>query len=561
MQGAVCGRCQYTRPLRDIAIAPTMAPTTFGNSVSNEDKSRVIQFILNNQPHTISAVDPTLTLLQWLRYDQRLTGTKEGCAEGDCGACTVVIGELRDGQIIRRAMNACILFMPMLDGREVTTVEHLQTLAPDGALHPVQQAMVDEHGSQCGFCTPGIIMTLYAMAEGKDTAPTGSVNDALAGNLCRCTGYGPIQRAGETAASIATTDTPSNGTTNSAVDAKAIAALEAIQRDTTLAFDWTDPLTGTQKHVFAPRTRDELAEILAEHPTATLVAGATDVGLWVTKHHQTLDVTVSLNDIASLREITDTDTHLTIGAGVKYSDAWAAMTALHPDLGELVRRIGAVQVRNAGTIGGNIANGSPIGDSPPALIALGATLVLHSKAGPRRLPLEDFFLDYGKQDLRDGEFVAAVEIPKPTADQRYGVYKLSKRFDQDISAVCAAFRITSDTGTHTITDARIAFGGMAATPKRAVACEAALVGQAWTVDTARTAAQALATDFTPISDMRASADYRMITAQNLLVKFAMETGIATQTQNNGAEDLSSHPLRQTRLIPPMPLATGEAPHA
>ncbi|MEM6748174.1 MAG: xanthine dehydrogenase small subunit [Pseudomonadota bacterium] len=470
----------------------------------------MIKFGLNGELTELEDVDPTMNLLDWLRYEAWLTGTKEGCAEGDCGACTVVVGELRGDQPVYRAVNACTLFMPMVDGRDVVTVEHLSA---DGDLHPVQEAMVSCHATQCGFCTPGIVMTLFADYEGLDPGPKLPTEDLLAGNLCRCTGYGPILKAAEAAEAAPTAKR---------LDSKdGMARLRAASRTSMLSYRYQDPVLGDQKAFFAPRTLDELDQVLAAEPEATLIAGATDVALWVNKDHRTLPVTVSLNDIAELRAIDDQGSTLIIGAGVRYSDAWESIASLYPSFGEMIRRLGAVQVRNAGTLGGNIANGSPIGDSMPPLIALGAKIRLRKQSKHRELPLEELYLDYQKQAREPGEIVEAVIVPKPAPGQHHAVYKISKRFDQDISAVCGAFSVTLTEGK--VTAARVAFGGMAATPKRAKACETALIGQPWTDDTIQKAQAALAGDFSPISDMRASSGYRMLVAENLLTRFFLET--------------------------------------
>ena len=467
--------------------------------------SRPIRFLLDSEVRELADVDPTLTVLNWLRYDARRTGTKEGCAEGDCGACTVVLGELDGGKVRFRAVNACILFVPVLDGRALFTVE---SLGREGSLHPVQQAMVDLHGSQCGFCTPGFVMSLYAVQRSGGPTDTASLKDALAGNLCRCTGYGPILAAGE--AMGASPDTRA--------DAGLAKALAAIQPREGLALEHKG------QRFFAPRSGDELADVLDAHPNATVLAGGTDVGLWVTKQHRDLPTVVSLNDAADLAVIDDLGDALRIGAAVRYADAQPALTTLHPEFGELLRRLGGLQVRNLGTICGNIANGSPIGDMPPALIAAGATLVLRKGSTRREMPLEAFFLAYGKQDRQPGEFVEAVVAPKIPEGRVFDLSKLSKRFDQDISAVAAGISIGVEGGR--ITDARIAFGGMAATPKRAAACEAALAGQPWTRKTVEAAAAALAQDFRPITDMRASATYRLEAAQNLLLRAFLESAEA-----------------------------------
>jgi xanthine dehydrogenase small subunit len=439
----------------------------------------MIRFLLDGEVIAVDEADPTATVLDYLRYNLRRTGTKEGCAEGDCGACTVLLGALDGERVKWRAVNACILFLPMLDGKALKTVESL------GGDHPVQRAMSDGHGSQCGFCTPGFVMSLYGRSVGALGTEGIPVKDVLAGNLCRCTGYGPILEAGEA--------NPHQAADDSAV----AAALRALR-----------PAYGH------PASADALADLLVAHPETRIVAGATDVGLLVTKDLEDLGRVVFVGDIADLRQIEETPDGLTLGAAVRYSEAKDALARLHPDLGELVRRIGGLQVRNAGTIGGNIANGSPIGDMPPALIALGAELTLRKGSERRVMPLERFFLAYRKQDRRPGEFVESVRIPRPTPETRIRIRKLSKRFDSDISALCGAFAIRLEGGQ--VAEARIAFGGMAGIPARAPACEAALTGKPWSEATVEAAAAALAEDYQPLSDLRGSAQYRIDAAANLL---------------------------------------------
>jgi xanthine dehydrogenase small subunit len=452
-----------------------------------------VRFRLDGVLHELKNPDPTQTVLRYLRTTLARTGTKEGCAEGDCGACTVVIGEAGS----YRAVNACILFLPMLDGKTLCTVESLSP--PDGPLHPVQQAMVDANASQCGFCTPGFVMSLYAHYLNKGACDPATIRDVLAGNLCRCTGYGPIIDA---AAKM--------NTFPRAEPAKA----PPVVADDALA------LSHDGQRYFAPRSRAELAALLDKHPDAALLAGATDVGLWVTKQYRDLATIISVASVAELREIRETADSIAIGAAVTYTDALAALARLHPDFGELLRRLGAVQVRNAGTIGGNIANGSSIGDTPPPLIALGTTLVLGNSAGRRALPLEDYFIAYGKQDRRPGEFVEQVIVPKLKPGDDFRVYKLSKRLDQDISAVCGAYRFRR--AGNSVRDVRIAYGGMAETPKRAAAAEAALAGKPFSEASIRVAMAALERDFTPLTDMRGSARYRMDAAKNLLLRACLE---------------------------------------
>jgi xanthine dehydrogenase small subunit len=442
-----------------------------------------ITFLLNGAQVKVDGQPPTRTLLDWLREMRGLTGTKEGCNEGDCGACTVMVTD-KTGM---KALNACILFLPQLHGKAVRTVEGIA--GPDGALHPVQAAMITHHGSQCGFCTPGFVVSMaVAHAQGRRDH-----DDVLAGNLCRCTGYAPIVRAAKAAEAAPVPDWM-------AADAAALAAAEP-------------PADATG--AFCPTSSDELADWYLVHPEATLVAGATDVGLWVTKDLRDLKPVAFLNGVEDLQNIEQQGGQLHIGAGVTIENLQKAVRDAHPSFAELLRRYGSVQVRNAATIGGNIANGSPIGDGPPALIALGATLHLRRGDEMRALPLEQFFLAYRKQDRLPGEFVAGVSIPASAPALR--CYKLSKRFDQDISAVCGCFNVTVEAGI--VREARIAFGGMAGVPERASLAEAALVGQPWVLSTAKAAAKAMAGDFTPLSDMRASSDYRQIAAQNLMIRY------------------------------------------
>ncbi len=440
-----------------------------------------VQFLLNGETVRVEGEAPTRTLLDWLREIRGLKGTKEGCNEGDCGACTVMVTDQRGS----RAVNACILFLPQLHGKAVRTVEGIA--GPDGTMHPVQSAMVEHHGSQCGFCTPGFVVSMAtAHKNGRSDH-----DDQLAGNLCRCTGYAPIIRAAEAAASQPVPDWM----------AEDLAKLDRTETD-----------------IAIPRSSDELAKWYAAHPDAVLVGGATDVGLWVTKRLDDLQEVAFLNAVEDLKDIEIGKETIRIGACASVTDVMEAIAPLHPDFAEMLRRYGSVQVRNAATIGGNIANGSPIGDSPPALIALGATLHLRMGDTRREMPLQDFFIDYGKQDRAKGEFVESVSFPRQP--DRLKCYKLSKRFDQDISAVCGCFSIRVTDGK--VTEARIAFGGMAGIPKRAAAAEAALTGQPWTRETVGAAMDAMNSDFTPMTDMRASADYRMKTARNLLLRYFLE---------------------------------------
>ncbi|MYN16136.1 xanthine dehydrogenase small subunit [Rugamonas sp. FT107W] len=470
--------------------------------------SEPIRFYYRGAVQEISGAAPTRTVLQHLREDLHCTGTKEGCAEGDCGACTVVVGSLNAaGQLEMKAVNSCIQFAPTLDGKALFTVEDLQQ--PDGALHPVQQAMVECHGSQCGFCTPGFVMSLWGMYLDKDGQPAQrkEIDDCLSGNLCRCTGYRPIIDAAHRM-----TELPKVGFDRAALAEQ----LRALQRDAGASYS----AHGQTFH--APRTLDELVALRAAHPKATLLSGSTDVGLWVTKQMRDLGDIIYLGHVGALQTVGEADGMLRIGAGVSLNDAYEALCRLYPSqLGEMWQRFASLPIRNAGTLGGNVANGSPIGDSMPWMIAVGSEVVLRGPAGERVMPLEAFYLDYQKKDMRPDEFVAAVRVPLPREGVQFRTYKLAKRFDQDISAVCAAFAFKLD-GDH-IVDARIAFGGMAATPRRAARAEASLNGLRWNEANLRVAMDMLAQDFAPLTDMRASSTYRMQTAQNLLRRFWFET--------------------------------------
>jgi xanthine dehydrogenase small subunit len=480
--------------------------------MGNGETERLVQpirFVHRGRVREIRGIDPNTTVLNWLREAAGLTGTKEGCAEGDCGACTVVVGEAAGGRLRYRAVNACIQFLPTLDGKELVTVEDL---AAGGALHPVQRAMVETHGAQCGFCTPGIVMSLFALYHEAGKPDRARINDALAGNLCRCTGYRPIVDAAVAMRNGAPKDKFARAARET------LALLESIRRDEGLAYE------AHGRRYFTPVSEDELAAILEREPEARILAGGTDLALEVTKQHRDLDALIYVGGIRGLGDIGESAGHIEIGAAAPYSDAMAAIASAYPDFSEILRRLGSEQIRNAGTLGGNVANASPIGDTPPLLLALGASVVLRKGAARRELSLDEFFLGYRKTALAPGEFIARIRIPKPRAGLRFGAYKISKRFDQDISAVCGAFAIETQGGT--VRAARIAFGGMAATPKRAAGCEAALVGKPWSEATVTAAAAALARDFAPISDMRASARYRAAAARNLLWRFYRSEALA-----------------------------------
>jgi len=473
----------------------------------------VLQFQRRGRSVRIGEFSPRATVLDWLRLQERSTGTKEGCAEGDCGACAVVVLRARDGRLVYEPVNSCITLLGQLDGAELITVEDL---ADDGVLHPVQEAMARLHGSQCGFCTPGIVMSLFAHYHECDGATSrDKINDALAGNLCRCTGYRPIVDA---ALEVCARGADDQFTRNAAVRRRALAALD----------DKADLFVGDERAFFAaPANEQALARLYAYHPGATIVAGATDVGLWITKKLTPLEKIIHVGRVAELSNIEQTADGCAIGAIVSLARAAPVLGAIDPDIAEVLRRFGSIQVRACGTVGGNIANGSPIGDLAPMLIALGAAVELRHGDDVRRLPLENFFLDYGKQERKPGEFVRRLLVPQLQPAAHFRAYKITKRFDEDISAVLAAFCLKVESGR--IAEARVAFGGMAAIPKRAKAVEENLRGvslgdaRGW-----RAAAEAVGKDFAPLTDLRASAAYRTRVAGNLVIKALAEiAGVRT----------------------------------
>ena len=484
--------------------------------------SRPISLMINGKACQFSDLRPDTPLLEVLRRHQGLVGSKEGCAEGDCGACTIMLGRLCDGQLAWQPVNACIFLLPMADKTVIRTVEGVA--CEDGQLHPVQQALIDHHGSQCGFCTPGFVMSLYGGWLNRSGFTAEELDDLLAGNLCRCTGYGPIVRAGQALAGLPLADWEAERLVAET------AFLKACEDLPELAYE------AEGVSYLAPRTIQAFSQAYLDQPDAQIIAGATDIGLWITKQNRKLATFLSVQDVGGLADITQTADGYVIGAAATHAQAADYLGKLFPDLAELWRRFGSVQVRSSGTVGGNIANGSPIGDLAPALIALNADVFLRRGQKKRQLKLEDFFISYGRQDRQESEWVEGLFIPKLATGWRFSCYKLSRRFDQDISAVMGAFALKTD--GNVITKARIAFGGMAGIPQRAKALEDALTGQpvqppeqideAW-ID------EALAADFTPLNDVRASQNYRLLAARNLVQKCRLEatTGTPIRLAGNG----------------------------
>lgn len=476
-----------------------------------------LSFMLDGQRIDLSQIAPTTTVLNFLREYLRRTGTKEGCAEGDCGACTVVIADWHQGQLRYRAVNACIQFLPTLDGKLLYTVESLKT---QHGLHPIQQAMVACHASQCGFCTSGFVMSLFALYKTEARPTRKRLCTALAGNLCRCTGYRPILEAGQKMYAYAQHIPSEQQTVVSAAVGNLFGQEALIQQLQALESTQSLVLSDKDGHFFAPKTLPLFADYLVANPQARILAGGTDLGLWVTKQHRDLKQLVYIGAIEELNKLTKTSSHLEIGAAVCLEDAYQALSMEYPELQDLYERFASLPIRNAGTLVGNLANGSPIGDSMPLLMALGATLVLQQAQQIRHLALEAFYLGYQQKDLQVGEFIRAVLVPLSKPQQVLRVWKVSKRFGQDISAVCAAFALELEDGK--VKAIRIALGGMAAIPKRATQTEQALLGQTWDANTVEQASQILQQEFQPLTDMRASAAYRALVAAHLLRKFFLQ---------------------------------------
>lgn len=500
--------------------------------------SNVVRFLLNGELQQVTSPPPTLTVLNYLRETQGLCGTKEGCAEGDCGACTTVLVDVYQGQLRTRPMNACIQLLPTIDGKSLWTVEGLA--ARDESLHPVQEAMVECHGSQCGFCTPGFVMSLFALYKNDRSPDRARVKQALAGNLCRCTGYRPILDAADKMYDLADGYEKTHwkhhpGSAHR--DEGGLEGLARIERHSALDYQSSGldgSLVEAPQRYIAPLTIDELSEARLRYPEATLLAGGTDIGLWLTKQYRELGTIIYVGQVKGLDEIVTTSKIIEIGAGVTLESAFAALVQEYPELDEMVRRFASPPICSSGTLAGNVANGSPIGDSMPALICLGAQVKLQRGTEQRWMALEDFYLGYQQNALQSGEFVRAVCVPRRSEGLRVACYKWSKRFDQDISAVCAAFAVRVEAGN--VVSARICYGGMAAIPKRAEHAEDALLTGPWSDQTVKKAVEALRSDYQPISDMRASASYRALAAENLLIKFYLQTAAQQDTERVFALD-------------------------
>jgi xanthine dehydrogenase small subunit len=463
----------------------------------------VIQFILNHNVVQLEDLQADKTLLDFLRLDKNLTGSKEGCASGDCGACTVVIAEPNSaGDALNyKSINSCISLLGSLHGKQVITVDSLKSGAE---LHPIQQVMVDEHGSQCGFCTPGFVMSLFAMSKNKISAERSAVVENIDGNLCRCTGYRPIIDAALSVLDQSFTDDFDKNSQQVLETLKGIKSAE-------------------NENFFVPETVSELSQFTQQYPEARLLAGGTDLGLDITQGLQALEKVIYIGRVKELKQITETDDEITIGAGVTYQECEEHLSQAYPSLRNHLHRFASTQIRNVGTLGGNVANASPIGDMPPVLVALDASLVLQKGDVARTVKIDDFYTGYKQTVLEEGEFLRDIVIPKNKPDHHFVVYKISKRHADDISAICAAFYLHIEAGK--ISSIRIGMGGMAATVKRAINCEKYLKDQVLSRETLDEAKMKIATDFEPMSDVRATNEYRILMAQNLLERLFIEQGI------------------------------------
>ena len=465
----------------------------------------MIRFLLGDNEIALEEINPNISLLEYLREKIFLTGTKEGCASGDCGACTVVTSKLDvdNTSLQYESINACIVPLGSLHGRQIITVEHLQH---HESLHNCQRAMAVNHGSQCGFCTPGFVMSLFSYLKNNEIPEREKILEALGGNLCRCTGYKSIIAAAFSMYEdyIGDQFDTSEGTT--------IKKLAQIKAECTSAF-----LSENNQQYLMPRDIRELCKLLLTHPEARLVAGGTDLYLEITQGLKKIETLIDILHVPQMNSIYENNGYIVIGAAVSYSAAKATLVDLQPHLTELIERFGSMQIRNRGTLGGNIANASPIADMPPVLIALNANITLMKMDAERTIPLEDFYTGYKKTQLMPQEFIKDIQIPLNTKHLSLRAYKVSKRIDDDISSLCLAISIVREEGL--IKEAHIAYGGMAEVPKRAIICEKSMLGKAWSESTIEDAMVCISQDFSPISDFRASAGYRLSVAKNLLKRF------------------------------------------
>jgi len=466
--------------------------------------SGIVKFVLNNEICELNNPDPNQTILNFIRTKLKKTGTKEGCSEGGCGACTVVLGELKKNEIIYKAINACIAFVPALQGKQLLVVEDLVT--EKGDLHPVQEAMVKYHGSQCGFCTPGFVMSLFSMYKNHNSYNNELIKDSIAGNLCRCTGYRPILDAAKSLNKINKSDQFKKNKKNT------IKLLKKINLKNIF-------IENKGKKYFSPRTIKELKKVIKKNSNSHFLSGGTDLSLIVTKERKDINNIINLKDIDELDFIKENNNNIEVGAATPLIKFEKFILKYYPDFNSVLKRYGSVQIRNVCTIGGNIATASPIGDTLPILLSLNSEIVIETTKNKKILPLNNFFLSYRKTRLKKGEFIYSIKIPI-YKNNVFKAYKISKRFDDDISSLCASFNL--EIVNKKIKKAIIAYGGMAEIPKRATNCENFLNNTNLSLDSFEKAKNFLEKDFRPIDDMRATKDYRIEVAKNLLIKLFLE---------------------------------------
>ena len=463
-----------------------------------------VQFIYENKLIELENPDPNQTILNFIRDKLKKTGTKEGCAEGGCGACTIVLGELENKKIKYKAINSCISFTPTLHGKQLIVVENL--VSKNGTYHPVQEAMAKYHASQCGFCTPGFVMSIFAMSKNKKNNNKDDIKDAISGNLCRCTGYRPIIDAAKNIKKKYSDEFYKNSK-------KTINLLKKIHSKSII-------IENKNKKYFAPKTINELRTVIQKNPDSEFLSGGTDLSLKVTKDRQEIKKIINLNNIKELNFIKTNKNEIIFGSTTPLIQVEKFILKYYPDFNNILRRYGSVQIRNVGTIGGNIATASPIGDTLPLLLSLNAKIIIQTKKGNKQILLNNFFIKYRKTKLKKGEFIKSIIIPI-YKNHNFKAYKISKRFDDDISSVCASFNFKIK--DQRIQDVAIAYGGMAEIPKRAKNCENFLKNSKFSEEIFEEAKNLLKKDFNPISDMRASKNYRLEVAENLLIKFFIET--------------------------------------
>jgi len=479
-----------------------------------------VSFVLDGKIVSIdfdSSLNPTTTVLNFLRQLPTHKGVKEGCAEGDCGACTVVLGDVADNGSMRyRSVDSCLLFLPMIHGKHLITVENLK--APEEDLHPVQDAMVESNGSQCGYCTPGIVMAMFALYKTRNHPSRAEIDDALTGNLCRCTGYKPIVEA-------ASNSCVANGVDHfTGREPQVVQMLKSIPQHSL-------HLKTESQHYFRPVTLQEALSLKHQHPEAVVLCGATDVALRVTKKHEVLKEVIDLSGIEELRQATEQGDSLTLGAALPLSDVMMKVKADFPALHDMLAVFGSQQIRNLATLGGNLGTASPIGDTLPVMMVYNARVVLESVGGKRELPIGDFFTGYRQTERRADELITAVIVPKVPQGTTVKAYKISKRKDLDISTLSGAFRLQLNRNSYVQT-IRVVYGGMADRVKRARATEQSIIGKKWDRETIEKAKSVLDTEFTPISDARSGAEFRRVAARNLLMKLWSET---SQRENGGVD--------------------------